>query len=128
MPCSEKTTTNDETFWRRLGKLGGVLAANSAPAATSSGGVINVFVHGTDNALWYETDPIMGPPGRRGTPSAVFWLLVHPPPRRCHRVLVRRTSSCRGTDNALWSKTTTNGGTTLRAAEKLLGGVLAADS
>jgi large repetitive protein len=104
--------------WSSATSLGGALAANTGPAATSSGGVTYVFVTGTDNAVWYKTttnggwsgwQPLGGVLATGSSPAAtspstgVIDVFAH------------------GTDNAVWYRTTTSGW-------NALGGVLATGS
>jgi hypothetical protein len=105
--------------WSSATSLGGVLAANTGPAATSSGGVIDVFAHGTDNAVWYKTS----------NDGGITWSNWH----SLGGVLATGSSPAatssggvidvfaHGTDNAVWYRTTTSGW-------QPLGGVLATGS
>jgi hypothetical protein len=50
----QKTTTNGGSSWSNWSSLGGQLASGTGPAADARGpNSLDVFVQGTDNALWY---------------------------------------------------------------------------
>jgi hypothetical protein len=120
----EKTSSDSGATWSGWTSLGGALAANSGPAATSSGSVTYVFVHGTDNAVWYKTwngaawsswHSLGGALAANSGPAATS------PSSGVIDVFVQ------GTTGTVYEKTTTNSGTTWSGWTSL-GGALAANS
>jgi hypothetical protein len=112
--------TWDGTTWSNATSLGGVLAAGSGPAATSSGGTTYVFVTGTDNAVWYKTSTGGTSGGWSGWHSLGGVLAAGSSPAGTSGSSAIDVFA-HGTDNAVWYKNTTGGWHSL-------GGVLAAGS
>ncbi|MGB7900916.1 MAG: PQQ-binding-like beta-propeller repeat protein [Halobacteriota archaeon] len=111
------------TTWTAAASLGGQLA--SAPAATSSGGVINVFVQGTTGAVYEKTTTNNGTTWS-GWVSLGGVLAANSAPAATSSGGVINVF-VHGTDNALWYKTSTNNGASWSAWHSL-SGVLAASS
>jgi hypothetical protein len=101
----EKTTTNGGSSWSNWASLGGQIASGTGPAASSSGSRLDVFVQGTNGAMYQKTwngtswsnwislgGSLTSSPAATSPTSGAIDVFV------------------RGGDNGLWEKTTTNGG------------------
>jgi hypothetical protein len=101
--------------------VGGQLASGTSPAACAQDAKsLDVFVQGTDNALWYKHSDGTG----RGTWKSLGGSLTSSP-AAVSRSAGKLDVSVRGTDGALWSRYTTDGGTSWSNWYKIGGQLLA---
>jgi hypothetical protein len=100
----EKTTTNGGSSWSNWASLGGQIASGTGPAVSSSGSRLDVFVQGTNGAMYQKTwngtswsnwqslgGSLASSPAATSPSSGVFDVFV------------------RGTDNGLWENSYSNG-------------------
>jgi len=115
------------TTWTTATSLGGVLAAGSSPAATSPGtNAIDVFVQGTNGAVYEKTTTNNGTTWS-GWTSLGGGLAAGSSPAATSPGTSAIDVFVQGTNGAVYEKTTTNSGATWSGWTSL-GGVLAAGS
>ena len=116
----EKTTTNGGASWSSWSSLGGQLSAGTGPAADARGpNSLDVFVQGTDHALWYKHWD--------GTTWSAWKSLggvLTSSPAAASQSSGAIAVFARGSTGALYEKTTTNNGTSWSSWSSL-GGKLA---
>jgi hypothetical protein len=120
----EKIVADLQTYyppWGAWSTVGGQLASGTGPAASApDASTSDVFLQGTDNALWYTHHT-----------SASGWTAwkslgggLTASPAAVSRPNGKIDVFVRGTDGALWTRATTNGGTSWGAWSKIGGQLL----
>ena len=101
----EKTSTDGGGTWGAWASLGGQLASGTGPAACSRGsGRLDVFVQGTDGALWHKWWN-----GAKWSGWESLGGKLTSSPTAASRSSGTIDVFVRGTDNGLWKKTYSGG-------------------
>jgi hypothetical protein len=97
------------TSWSGWQSLGGKLTSSAAAATAPGSSRIDVFVRGTDGAIWQRTTTNKGS-SWSGWTSRGGQIPVNTVPAACSWTSGRVDLFANGTDGQLWWKYTTNGG------------------
>jgi hypothetical protein len=108
--------------WSAAMSLSGILTSDPTAAAPGNG-VVDVFVGGSDNAVWEKTTT-NGGSSWSGWTSRSGQIPVNTVPAACSWASGRLDLLAKGTDVQLWWKYTTNGGSSWTGWQLLLGGPL----
>jgi thiol-disulfide isomerase/thioredoxin len=107
--------------WGAWSPVGGQLASGTSPATCAQDAKsLDVFVQGTDSALWYKHSD-----GSNWSAWQSLGGALSASPAAVSQSTGKIDVAVRGTDSALWSKSTTNGGSSWSGWSKIGGQLLA---
>jgi hypothetical protein len=107
--------------WGGWSPVGGQLASGTSPATCAQdANKLDVFVQGTDNALWYRHSD-----GSNWSSWMSLGGVLTASPAAVSQSAGKIDVAVRGSDGALWTRSTTNGGSSWSAWSKIGGQLLA---